>query len=185
MICALGMAQTDFSAFQRRHSKVTSRGFGTSSCDAPVAASTPSPIIPPTKTLPATPAAPAPAVLCDTFVTTVWHPERLTVTSSSDFLGSLNVHGVDVQVMPLLSSTWAPCGVEFTTKASVVPLVTVAQPVTKKTTAPTAKNTFMITPCNMCLSQNSEYNLESICDTRAGPGRPARPWAFPKLGAAS
>jgi hypothetical protein len=84
--------------------------------------------MPPTKTFPATPAAPADAVLWVTLAVAVLQPCLEAVTPIFERRGSLNVHGVEVQLIPLLSSICALCGTVLTTNTSFVPLVMVAQP---------------------------------------------------------
>ena len=77
---------------------VTSTGLGTSSWEAPVATSTPNPMGPPTRTLPATPAARPPAVRWVTFTRAVSQPGLEMVATNSERRGILMAHGVEPQL---------------------------------------------------------------------------------------
>lgn len=67
--------------------KSTCSGFGRRSFKAPLVASTPMPISPPTNMLPANPAPPAPDMPLVTVAVAVWNPGLLTVTVKPVFLG--------------------------------------------------------------------------------------------------
>ena len=108
-------------------------GFGLRSFMAPEPASTAAPMMPPTSTLPAIPAPPAPDI-CDTTLTFAGsYPAFFTSTTISLFRGNLKVAGV-TPVIPFESFTSAPAGWLFTTNVSLVPRVIVAHAESMTTT---------------------------------------------------
>ena len=119
---------------------MTLTGFGFNSFVAPVAASTPIPITPPSNTFPAIPAAPPDAICGVTFTVAVSYPLFDIVTTNASPLFTSKLVGVFPD-RPVDNLTSAPAGSDSTTQASVVPRVIVAHPVVDKAKIITLKDT--------------------------------------------
>ena len=84
--------------------------------------------MPPTKTFPPTPAAPASAVRCVAFTSVGRHPRLVSVTTNSERRGIRSAQAVLSQLKPFEVWTCAPAGLVRISRTSLEPRVTVAHP---------------------------------------------------------